>query len=83
MKSKIFLGSLCGYDEDEEYGSIIIVEPHPFNKSVKSWYKGLHIEYVLIEDKYVHAYSSFFFDHTPYLPPMPVMVDVVKWRADE
>ena len=82
MKSQIFLSSLCSYHEDEDYGSCIIVEPHPFNKSTAKRTPH-YTETLMIKEKYAHAYSSFCFDHTPYLPPMPVIVNVVRWRAGE
>ena len=81
MKSQIFLSSLCRYHEDENYGSCIIVEPHPFNKSIAR--RAFHSEALVIKERYAHAYFSFCFDHMPYLPPMPVIVDVVKWRVGE
>lgn len=83
MKSQIFLSSLCSYHEDEDYGSCIIVEPHSFNKSVARPRRTFYTEALMIKEKYAHAYFSFCFDHTPYLPPMPVIVDVVEWRAGE
>ena len=81
MKSQIFLNSLCRYHEDEDYGSVLTVEPHPFNKSAAR--RTLYTETLMVKKKYAHAYFSFCFDHTPYLPPMPVIVDVVKWRVGE
>ena len=81
MKSQITLSSLCSYDEDEDFGSVLTVEPHPFNKSTAR--RTLCTETLIVKEKYAHAYFSFCFDHTPYLPPMPVIADVVKWRVGE
>jgi hypothetical protein len=83
MRSQIFLSSFCTCHEDEVFGCVLTVEPHPFNKSVKCWYSHPNTEYVAVKNKYAHAYFSFWFDHVPYLPPMPVIIDVVKWRVGE
>lgn len=81
MKSQIYLSSLCSYHEDENYGSCIIVKPHPFNKSIAR--RTFYTETLIIKEKYARAYFSFWFDHAPYLPPMPVIADVVIWRVGE
>lgn len=81
MRSNIYVSTFCKCEGDEETGaSLIEAKPHPFNTSVKRSERWSYPHVVIIQDKYAHAFWSFYYDHSPYIPPLPVVEEVVEWR---